>query len=557
MPSILYLTQEFCIKLNRMQNKSIPVLIVGGGLTGLTAALFLLKQGVKSLLIERRGSTSIHPRARGFDVRTMELFRELQVDQAIVEAGKALAPAWGLHQGETLVQILKDIDPAKGKVNHPINFPGLEKLAAMSPVSGARCTQDLSEPILLQAAQERGANIRFNTKLLSFTQSKEGVTAQIQDTITGQEETITCQYLIAADGAGSPVRKALQAATSGHGSYGHLLNIYFEADLGALVKAREFSICRITQPGLDGILTSINNTDKWVFHLSYDPARGERPEDYTHERLEKLLRQLLGMPKITVRIISVLPWQPTVSVVNEMQHGRILLAGDAAHQMTPYGGKGAATGVQDVQNLAWKLALVLQQQAGEQLLHTYSSERQPVGMQVAEMSGALADDKGLLNIPGFMKLVSSSATEYNLEKMITMVGLPDFRYTSSAIIKNEQEGEPALLSAQPGTRIPHVWLQKEPQPVSTLDLATQHLTLITDAAGEAWRWAADVVAEQLQITLPVYTLQQAEWKATTHLQDGEAILVRPDGFVAWRQTLPATNAPALLKEAVMKILSLD
>ena len=540
-----------------MQNKSIPVLIVGGGLTGLTAALFLLKQGVHFLLIERRASTSIHPRARGFDVRTMELFRELQLDEAIVEAGKALAPAWGLYQGESLVQILKDIDPAKLKVNHPINFPGLEKLAAMSPVAGARCTQDLSEPILLQAAQERGANIRFNTKLLSFTQSQDGVTAQIQDTITGQEETITCQYMIAADGAGSPVRKALQAATSGHGSYGHLLNVYFDADLGALVKGREFSICRITQPGLDGILTSINNSDKWVFHLYYDPARGEQPEDYSHERLEAILQQLLGMPQLAVRIISVLPWQPTVSVVNDMQHGRILLAGDAAHQMTPYGGKGAATGVQDVQNLAWKLAMVLQQRAGAALLHTYSGERQPVGMQVAEMSGALADDKGLLNIPGFMKLVSSSATEYNLEKMITMVGLPDFRYASSAIINNEQEGEPALLSAQSGTRVPHVWLQKEPQRVSTLDLATQHLTLITDEAGTAWQWAADVVAEQLQITLPVYIIQQTEWKEITRLQGGEVILVRPDGFVAWRQTLPATNAPGVLKEAVMKILSLD
>ena len=544
-----------------MQNKSIPVLIVGGGLTGLTAALFLLKQGIKSVLIERRASTSIHPRARGFDVRTMELFRELQLDQAIVEAGKALAPAWGLYQGESLVEILKEIDPAQLKVNHPINFPGLEKLAAMSPVAGARCTQDLSEPVLLQAAQERGADIRFNTKLLSFTQSKDGVTAKLQHTITGQEETITCQYMIAADGAGSQVRKALQAGTSGHGSYGHLLNVYFEADLGALVKGREFSICRITQPGLDGILTSINNSDKWVFHLYYDPARGEQPEDFTHERLEKLLQQLLGMPHMKVRIISVLPWQPTVSVVNEMQHGRIFLAGDAAHQMTPYGGKGAATGVQDIQNLAWKLALVLQQRAGEELLHTYSGERQPVGMQVAEMSGALADDKGLLDIPGFMKLVSSSTSEYNLEKMITMVGLPDFRYTSSAILNNRQE-EPALLSGQPGTRVPHVWLQKEPKPVSTLDLATRHLTLITDEAGAAWQLAAALVTEQLQITLPVYFMKKQDpayntWKEITRMQDGEVMLVRPDGFVAWRQSLPATNAPALLKEALQKILSLE
>ncbi|MBO9200993.1 MULTISPECIES: FAD-dependent monooxygenase [Niastella] len=545
-----------------MQNKSIPVLIVGGGLTGLTAALFLLKHGVRSLLIERRATTSIHPRARGFDVRTMELFRELQLHQAIVEAGKALAPAWGLYQGESLVQIVKDIDPAKMKVNHPINFPGLEKLAAMSPVAGARCTQDLSEPILLQAAQERGADIRFNTKLLLFTQSEGDIIAQVQDTVTGQEEIITCQYMIAADGAGSPIRKTLQAATSGHGSYGHLLNIYFDADLGAVVKGREFSICRIEQPDIHGILTSINNSDKWVFHLYYDPAKGERPEDYTSARLEKLIQQMLGMPQIKVRIISVLPWQPTVSVVNEMQHGRILLAGDAAHQMTPYGGKGAATGVQDVQNLAWKLAMVLQKQAGAELLQTYSNERQPVGMQVAEMSGLLADDKGLLDIPRFMKLVSSSPNEYNLDKMVTMVGLPDFRYASSAIINNEQEEVPALLSGQPGTRIPHVWLQKGPQPVSTLDLATKHLTLISDEAGLTWELAAKEVAEQLQIPLRVHIIHQEDpaygpWKEISRMQAGEVMLVRPDGFVAWRQTLSTANAAALLKEALKKLLAIN
>src|SRR4051812_18239508 len=111
---------EFCIKLNTMQNKPVPVLIAGGGITGLSAALFLLKHGITPLLVERRATTSIHPRARGFDVRTMELIRELQLDSAIIEAGKALAPAWGLFQGETLAQVLQGIEPVKQKVSHPI-----------------------------------------------------------------------------------------------------------------------------------------------------------------------------------------------------------------------------------------------------------------------------------------------------------------------------------------------------------------------------------------------------------------------------------------------------
>ena len=543
-----------------MQNKPIPVLIAGGGITGLTAALFLMQHGISPLLVERHPTTSIHPRARGFDVRTMELFRELQLDGAIIEAGKALAPAWGLYEGETLAQILEGIDPAKLKVNHPIQFAGLEKLAAMSPVAGARCTQDLSEPVLLQAALERGADIRFNTRLVSFTQQADCVEARIQDRATGREETITCSYMIAADGAGSQVRKELQAAASGHGSYGHLLNIYFEADLQALVKDREFSICKIGQPGLHGILTSINNSDKWVFHLHYDAVKGERPEDYTQGRLEKLMQQMLGIPHIAIRIISVLPWQPTVNVVNEMQHGRIFLAGDAAHQMTPYGGKGAATGVQDVQNLAWKLAMVLQQKAGEALLQTYSTERQPIGLSVAEMTGMLADEKGLIDLQKFRAFITTADNEYRIDKMVNMVGLPYYTYASTAIVPNANAGEPGLLRGQPGTRVPHVWLQKEGKQVSTLDLCTPLLTMITDREGEAWQQAAQEVSQQLQIALPVYIMEKDDqayesWKEITAMQAGEVILVRPDGFIAWRQTMPQANAPALLMQAIKNILS--
>jgi 2-polyprenyl-6-methoxyphenol hydroxylase-like FAD-dependent oxidoreductase len=542
-----------------MQNKPIPVLIAGGGISGLTAALFLLQHGITPLLVERNPTTSIHPRSRGFDVRTMELFRELQLDGAIIEAGKALAPAWGLYEGETLAQIVQGIDPAKLKVNHPIQFAGLEKLAAMSPVAGARCTQDLSEPVLLQAAQERGADIRFNTRLVSFTQHPDCVEAIIQDRATGQSTTITCSYMIAADGAGSPVRKQLQAATSGHGSYGHLLNIYFEADLQALVKDREFSICKIVQPGLYGILTSINNSDKWVFHLHYDPEKGEKPEDYTQERLQHLLQQMLGMPHMAIRIISVLPWQPTVSVVNDMQFGRIFLAGDAAHQMTPYGGKGAATGVQDVQNLAWKLAMVLQQKAGADLLQTYTQERQPIGLAVATMTGMLADDKGLIDLQKFKTLITTTDNAYRLDKMVTMVGLPYYTYTSTAIVPNDNADEHGLLQGQPGTRVPHVWLQKEGTPISTLDLSTQQFTIITDRAGEDWQQAAQEVSQQMQLALPVYIIEKDDpayetWKETTAMQAGEGILVRPDGFIAWRQTF-ATDAQRRLLEAVLGILS--
>jgi 2-polyprenyl-6-methoxyphenol hydroxylase-like FAD-dependent oxidoreductase len=565
MPSLPAVKSQLCIKLTIMQgnttiaNAHTPVLIAGGGLTGLTAALFLLQQGIIPVLVERHATTSIHPGARGFDVRTMELFRELQLDDAIREAGKALAPAWGIYQGETLAAILPHIDPQKIKVHHPIQLPGLEKLAALSPVTGARCTQDLSEPVLLQAARERGADIRFNTRLVAFTQEDDRVTARLHNTGTGAETTITCDYMIAADGANSFVRKTLQAATSGAGSLSHLLNIYFEADLAAEVKDREFSICRIEQPGIQGLLTSINNSNKWVFHLYYDPARGQRPEDYTPGRLVPLLKNVLGMPQLPVRLMSVLPWQPTVSVVNNMQHGRIFLAGDAAHQMTPYGGKGAATGVQDVQNLAWKLAMVLRKQAGGLLLHTYSAERQPVGKKVAELSGALADDKGLIDVEKFKFITGGGNNEERLAKMITMTGMPDFEYQSTAVIPAARALAPGLLNGRPGTRVPHVWLAATERK-STLDLARVHFVLITGSNDGHWRDAAQQVATQLKIDLPLYCMRESRevyeaWKTMTNMQDDEAMLVRPDGFVAWRG-LPEAGAALQLVQVMKNVLAL-
>ena len=527
-------------------NEQTPVLIAGGGLTGLSAALFLLQQGIRPLLVERHATTSIHPRGRGFDVRTMELFRELQLDNDIREAGKALAPAWGIYNGAHLSAILEQVDPARSRVKHPVEIPGLEKMAAMSPVSGARCTQDLCEPILLQAAIDRGADIRFHTELLSFSQTTDAVIAYIRNRDTGITEEVTCQYMIAADGGGSPIRRELGAATTGKGPLGSLLNIYFEAPLGELVQGREFSIAIIERPGITGMLTAINNSNKWVFHLHYNPQQ-EQPEDYPTPRLEAIIREVIGLPEIPVRIISMLPWKPTVNVVTNMQHGRIFIAGDAAHQMTPYGGKGAATGVQDVHNLAWKLALVLQHKAHPSLLQTYSAERQPVGLENAQLSGEMADDKGLLNPDQLMKQRDNASKEETFSWMIRMLGIPDYCYTSAAISGGPATPMTGVIKAGglPGTRIPHAWLHENGEKRSALDLGITHFTLITDDAGHQWQEVAAHAAKLMGIALPVKIINDEEWKAAACLEPGMALLLRPDGFIAWRSSGEVALEPAL------------
>ncbi|WP_339071022.1 FAD-dependent monooxygenase [Chitinophaga sp. 212800008-4] len=522
----------------------VPVLIAGGGVAGLSAALFLLQQGITPLLIERRRGTSIHPRARGFDIRTMELYRGIGLHESIREAGKTLAPAWGIHSGESLAAAIPK--KLKKKKHNPQQLFGVKSLGAMSPEAGARCTQDLSEPVLLAAAQQRGADIHFNTELIAFQQHPDYVQATLRHRDTGEVMEVKASYMIAADGARSFVRETLQAPVSGKGPQGHLLNIYFEAPLGDFVRGREFSIMLIRRPGIRGMLTAINNSDRWVFHLSYDPAQADQ---YTIPHVTSILQSMIGLPDIPVRVLSILPWQPTTRVVNEMQHGRIFIAGDAAHTMTPYGGKGANSGIQDVHNLAWKLAAVLRGEATPILLTSYSPERQPVGLQAALFSGSRADEYGLLsmkkmNMTGMItnimriKLAEGMGMQKTVNRLIMkqlagLAGLPDYRYQSAAIISNGNHSQ-ISLNGQPGTRLPHAWIRQGQEKISTLDLAGTRFFLLTGSDNESWKHAA----AEAPIALDIHAIDLIDTTKTVEAlfgiaSDG-ALLVRPDGFVAWQ-----------------------
>lgn len=508
------------------------VIIVGAGVAGLSAALFLLQQGITPLLVERHKGTSIHPRARGFDVRTMELYRELGLAEAIREAGKALAPAWGILHDTSLADALAK--RKRLKKQRPEKM--FEGLGALSPEMGARCTQDLSEPVLLAAALERGADIRFYTELLSFTQDDSGVLAVLRNRENGEEWQVQALYLIAADGAKSPVRTALHASTVGKGALSHLLNIYFEAPLGEYVRNREFSILLIKKPLLRGMLTAINNNDRWVFHL-YNPAA----ETFKEEDILPVLREVIGIPDIPVRIISILPWQPTIMVVKEMRHGRVFLAGDAAHVMTPYGGKGANTGIQDAHNLAWKLAAVLKGQAGAALLQTYTDERQPIGLRNAQRSGRWADRYGLLKKN--FTLVTGMIGWVLVMKVFESLGLRSLSRRAAWRGIGDLVGLPVYKYGK-GVRLPHLWIKSN---VSTLDLLGKEFVLITGRNGEGWKKAALSFGNIIK----VHDLGNAGKRLGINA-DG-ALLVRPDGFIAWKSDGIKDDPVTALKTALQNL----
>ncbi len=246
-----------------------PVLIVGGSLVGLSTSLFLGRLGVEHTLVERHSGTSIHPRGRGNNVRTMELFRVAGVERRIEEAASVLADNHGILQTPTLVGdagewLFKEIDPGGG-------------LARFSPSGWCLCSQNDLEPVLLESARALGGDLRFSTELMSFEQGPEGVIAQVKSRETGEHTTIRADYLVAADGPRSPVREQLGIGQNGPGDLFHNVSITFTSrGLADVVGDRRFIVCYLTSPDADGALLPVDNREHWVFHAPGIPNTGKR-----------------------------------------------------------------------------------------------------------------------------------------------------------------------------------------------------------------------------------------------------------------------------------------
>ena len=546
----------------------VPVLIIGGGIVGLSASLCLSLYGIHSLVIERHSSTSIHPRARSVNARTMELYRSLGIDDLVREAGASMSSSMGIYFGPSLKEVIE----AKSRTESPRKFPLAGLIGSIGPVNGTFVTQDMIEPVLVDVARKRGGHVSFYTECVAVKQNGNSVTATLKDRKSGVNSTVRADYLIAADGAASPIRTQLNVPTTGRGTMGHLLNILFHADLKPLVHQREFSICRVECPEVCGMFTSINNSDRWVFHLSYDPSKGEKPSDFPPEKCKELLRIALGMPEIEIDVKSVLPWEPSVRIAEVLQHGRIFLAGDAAHQMPPWGGQGANSGIADVHNLSWKIAAVLKGHANKALLETYDVERVAVGRAAAEASASAADESGMFATKKSLTVVMGW-----LRRLYLLSG-HGYCYNSQAICVESTSplggltwrpwNLPSLflsIDGRPGSRAPHVWVEHQGKRISTLDLSGKGFVLLAGAEGASWLEAAKKVSSALGLHIAAYCAgpegdlvsPKGEFESAAGISSRGAILVRPDDFVVWRERKKPSDHQATLEQAMRKALCLQ
>ncbi|MET8948360.1 FAD-dependent monooxygenase [Streptomyces sp. NPDC004542] len=539
----------------------VPVLIVGGSLVGLSTSVFLGRLGVPHTLVERHAGTSIHPRGRGNNVRTMELFRVAGVEAGIRQAAATLAGNHGILQTPTLVGdagewLFKEIDPGGG-------------LARFSPSSWCLCSQNDLEPVLLEHAVRLGGDLRYHTEMMSFDADPAGVTAVVKSRDTGEHTTVRADYLVAADGPRSPVREQLGIGHSGPGDLFHNISMTFRSRrLADVVGERRFIVCYLTTPGADGALLPVDNRENWVFHAPWHPEHGETLEEFTDERCIDHIRRAVGDMDLDVEITGRAPWHAAQRVARGYRSGRVFLAGDSAHEMSPTGAFGSNTGIQDAHNLAWKLAAVLGGWAGEGLLDSYDAERRPV----AEATSARAANRSVEHShPGFAPAPGMGGG--GPQRGILNVAL-GYRYPQGAVVDADPTTpvvpEGLRLTGEPGSRAPHLWVRRGSERISTLDLYERGLVLLSDAGAGGgaggWHEAATRLAEEMPVPLTSYRVgtgpgaelapeDDANWSELHGTTPGGAVLVRPDGFVAWRAPGPAEDPAAVLADVLTTVLA--
>ena len=514
-----------------------PVLIVGGSLVGMSTALLLAHHGVRALMVEHHRGTAIHPRAALIHQRTMEIFRTVGVEQIVMQ-----------KSGEQFDQdgAVMSVESLAGK-EIAYFIPNLnEGVRDVSPTVRVFITQSLLEPLLKSRAQELGAQLMYSTEMISFEQDADGVTAVVRDRDSGKTSRVRARYMVAADGSRSRIRESLGIQMRGRGVFSNSATIYFRANVAPLLRGRNLSIIMVVNPTLRGFFRIEKPYQSGFLAVntmgSLDHPDTDVTKDLTEQRSRELVQAALGSEDIAVTIENVMPWQSTADVADRFQDGRVFLAGDAAHVMPPYGGFGGNTGIAEAHNLAWKLALVVQGKAGAELLSSYEPERRPVAQFTVEQAYTryVTRSAQYLGTSGMQK----AENDLNIEL--------GYCYHSAAVVP-ESDGpaheNPRESKGRPGTRAPHLWIERAGERISTLDLFGRNFVLLTGPDGQAW----GECAKTMTVDVDVHRMEAGFPEAYGITASG-AVLVRPDGFVGWRARTGEGASAARLSVALQAIL---
>jgi 2,4-dichlorophenol 6-monooxygenase len=576
----------------------VPVLIVGAGPAGLTLALALARYGVAALTVEKHPSTAHTPRAHIINQRTVEIFRALGISERFHE----VAIPQSAMTNNLWYTTLADPEVARSETwGGGPERAGEYFLASPEPM--ANCAQTVLEPLLLAAAREAGADIEFQTEFVELRQDGAGVSSVIRDRVTGETRRVRSRYVIGSDGARSRVLTEVGLTVAGPDDLGRAANIWFRADLSKFFEHRPGVLSWNVMPGpllplRLGTLICHKRYTEFVLAFMFDPDETALLE-LTEDDLLQRIRAAVG-EDIDAEILGLAGWQVRAQVADHYSSGNVFCMGDAVHRHPPTNGLGLNMSVADAHNLAWKLAFVLDGRAGERLLASYSDERQPVGAagvsraitslgEGAAVDAALGLEPNQSAEDGWKALnvlyEPGVAGEERRRALREAIELSNYQFNAhgiemgyvyrSDVIAQEAtpapqpERDPVLYytpTTRPGARVPHARLERDGQPLSSLDLVDpQGFTLLTGVGGHTWRTSAEPIAKRVRTPITVHVIGErgglydpyGDWASRSEVDTTGAVLVRPDGHVVWRAPTATPDSPQQLSDAIERALGLS
>lgn len=588
------------------------VLIIGAGPSGMVSALCLAKLGIRSIIIERNVGVNLHPKAHELNTRSIEILEELGIRDEVL--AREAAP---FSDGARIL-FCKTVNEEYGRIDLYANKERKQKyeqhLKSSTPYLNLSQTE--LEKILLQYIKANALiDLRFQQQWQSLTQDEKGVESEILDLDKAHTFTIQSQYVLAADGAGSRCRKFLNIPVEGPEKIQDFVSAYFEKDLRSHFKTPA-KLYWVLNPKAGGTFIAHHIEKRWVYmlpiYLDY-----EAKEQFTNAFFEDRIKKSLGNESISIDIKSINFWRMSAQLAQTFRKNRVLLIGDAAHCFPPTGGLGMNTGIADAHNIGWKLAAVLKGTANEKLLDTYEQERLPIARQnteesifnyhkileVIEAFGLTRD--GLEKMAKFkhtapIKWLPMSWQDKILDWGTTLIGKKMDKFHTSPKLKEKvlatiadqvahfdrigldigytyeegaiiPDGTDLIMpkdsvteyipSTRPGARFPHVDFQQDD--FSSHDLLDyKRFTLLVSEEASHWEKAVKELPKTLRENLYFIRLDELELSEKVfsdlinlcEIEPTGAILVRPDGHVAWRLKRLSTAALPILLDVFQTLL---
>jgi 2-polyprenyl-6-methoxyphenol hydroxylase-like FAD-dependent oxidoreductase len=505
------------------------VLIAGAGPVGLALACELGLRGVDCVLIEKRDGTISVPKMSAVSARTMEFCRRWGI------AGKVRTAVWSERHGMDFVYV----ENLRGRELARTRRPPLSEWGKLdfTPEGGCHCPQIYFDPILAARVKTLpSVKLRYSTRLDAFIQDGETVRARVTDLAANATETLVARYLVGCDGPAGIVREALGIRLGGLGVVANSVNIFFRSpELASLHDKGWARIYRLVDAGgCWAELIPIDGRELWRLTVFDDPAAVAEPAaalarmaggDFPHE------------------ILSVTLWERRDFVAESFGQGRVLIAGDAAHECSPTGGLGMHTGIEEAVNLAWKLAAVIAGWGGPGLIASYAEERRPIALRHVAFSTRTFNAIRSIPATDAVAPLDDSGRDWrqNLASMApSEKDKMDYCYERSPVcVADESAGaDQGSAATRPGVRAPHAWLSDGR---STLDLFGDGFILLRfgDAHGRGLLGAARLRG------MPIRAVDIGD-PVVAALYGRKLVLVRPDGYVAWRGDHDPADAEAVV-----------